>query len=285
MWSSSRTCFYWHGEQKIPLWKTIRAFAVGSSACHGFAYGNYFGKKFQSPEYYADLMQGKFEVEMNKHMERGIEDEPKIYFSHGEILKHLCEESEEKPLLTTVGIAIFKENPIYRASNDSLVYDPREKDPYGCGEYKCAQSMYPQFRPFKGGESISLELFESEVTVTLEENPSVSCYSRSPLSAYNPTKIYDSHYAQMQFQMAVTGRSWCDYVVGCFQEKIVHFQRVRFNEKYWRKLDRQLQRNLRSLRKTICEKIYLPPITDEGEIPPEELFPVDEIWKKIVPNS
>ena len=50
--------------------------------------------------------------------------------------------------------------------------------------------------------------------------------------------IDPKHYAQMQFQMLVTGRKWCDYVLfnDNFGEHPLYIQTVQFNDKFQQEL-------------------------------------------------
>lgn len=54
---------------------------------------------------------------------------------------------------------------------------------------------------------------------------------KSPPSYHS--HIYDSHYDQMQGNIAITGRKWCDYIVYCPNENVVFIERIYFNYWYW----------------------------------------------------
>lgn len=65
-------------------------------------------------------------------------------------------------------------------------------------------------------------------------------YTESINHGWQPPKYYHkhiwtTHYDQMQGNMAVFGKSWCDYIVYCTPEDRVFTQRVLFNPKYWYK--------------------------------------------------
>ena len=47
------------------------------------------------------------------------------------------------------------------------------------------------------------------------------------------THIWDTHYAQMQGEMKITGKKWCDYIVFAKQSNRVYVERIPFNQKYW----------------------------------------------------
>lgn len=50
---------------------------------------------------------------------------------------------------------------------------------------------------------------------------------------YYHAHIWDSHYAQMQGSMKITGKKWCDYIVYATQSNRSYVERVPFNQHYW----------------------------------------------------
>lgn len=44
--------------------------------------------------------------------------------------------------------------------------------------------------------------------------------------------IWDSHYDQMQGNMLILNKKWCDYIVYCTPEQSIYYERVHFNKKY-----------------------------------------------------
>jgi hypothetical protein len=48
--------------------------------------------------------------------------------------------------------------------------------------------------------------------------------------------IFDSHYDQMQGNMAITGRQWCDYIIYCPNENKEFVERIYFDPSYWNDL-------------------------------------------------
>lgn len=78
---------------------------------------------------------------------------------------------------------------------------------------------------------------------------------KSPLEMYEPLRnhmskintgwrpppfyhehIWESHYAQMQGSMKITGKKWCDYIVYATQSNRSYVERIPFNEKYWEEI-------------------------------------------------
>lgn len=45
--------------------------------------------------------------------------------------------------------------------------------------------------------------------------------------------IWDTHYAQIQGGMKITGKQWCDYIVYATQSNRVYVERIPFNQQYW----------------------------------------------------
>ncbi len=96
-------------------------------------------------------------------------------------------------------------------SPDAVVHDTQEKNPFGLAEVKCPYSFRNQ-TPFEAAQSTSFccELVEKDNTTFL--------------------KLKHSHpyYCQVQGQMAITERTWCDFIV--FTEKS---ERIRFDPEFW----------------------------------------------------
>lgn len=105
-------------------------------------------------------------------------------------------ENKHQLTVTEIGLAISKDYPWLGASSDGLV------DDCGCIEIKCPLQMYGPLTNFTPGTK-----------------------------GFN--HIWPTHYAQMQGQMAILERQWCDYVVYCPTEKLVFEQRIPFNPAWW----------------------------------------------------
>lgn len=74
----------------------------------------------------------------------------------------------------------------------------------------------------------------SDVLTALAEGlPDPRLHSSSPVWKGRPNHIWYSHYSQMQMQMAIAGRSWCDYVVCAVSEEVIYIERIPFNGPYW----------------------------------------------------
>lgn len=117
--------------------------------------------------------------------------------------------------VVTVGMAISKHDVRLGCSPDGLVGED------GMIEIKCPHSMYSRLACFSFPVSnhSSKRLQFQKVTVS-EKSEHWRC-------------IFESHYAQMQGSMYVTGRTWCDYVVYDVSSSQMVVLKVMFDEGYW----------------------------------------------------
>lgn len=104
-----------------------------------------------------------------------------------------------------VGIAIPKWNLRLGASADGVTSDD------GLIEIKCPKIMYRE----------------------------ILDYLESPNREQLKLPVKDSHYTQIQCNLAVYQKSWCDYIVFCTPEAKVFTCRVPFDREYWLNIDEQ----------------------------------------------
>ena len=95
------------------------------------------------------------------------------------------------------GFVICEEHPFLGASPDAYVHDPHAEDTYGLAEIKCPF----KYRNICLNEAAKESDFCSKIVSTPE--------GRSALEL----KHSHAYYAQVQGQMAITGRKWCDFVI------------------------------------------------------------------------
>ena len=113
------------------------------------------------------------------------------------------------------GIIVSESYPFLGATPDGTVYDPTfTGQPFGFIEVKC---------PFSHRHQTPLEASNSSsffCNVQLSNNAEV-------------IRLRQSHkyYAQVQGQMAVGDRKWCDFVV--FTTKGISVERINYDEEYW----------------------------------------------------
>ena len=110
------------------------------------------------------------------------------------------------------GFMIDELYPFLGASPDGVVHDPSSDNPFGLVEIKCPYSIRDK-TPLQGA---SLSSFFCEIN-----------------KANNSIKLKPSHpyYCQVQGQMAVSGRLWCDFVV--YTPKGISIERINFDSDFW----------------------------------------------------
>lgn len=111
------------------------------------------------------------------------------------------------------GFVISEEYPFLGASPDAAVYDPSTAKSFGLAEVKCPYSCR---------------------TITPTEACSKPYFFCTVCPDTGKPKLKKSHpyYAQVQGQMGVTKREWCDFVV--YTEKGLSIERIHFDELFWK---------------------------------------------------
>ena len=114
------------------------------------------------------------------------------------------------------GFLVSESHPFLGATPDGTVYDPSNtKQPFGFIEVKC---------PYSQRDCTPVEATKS----------TGFCCELQPTPDGNQTlKLRQNHryFAQVQGQMAVGQRPWCDFVI--FTNKGISVERVPFDEYYW----------------------------------------------------
>jgi len=72
---------------------------------------------------------------------------------------------------------------------------------------------------------------------------------------YYHEHIWNTHYIQMQGEMKITGKKWCDYIVYATQSNRAYVERIDFNEKYWDEIWPKIQEFLDE---------YMEPLIKDG---------------------
>ena len=115
-------------------------------------------------------------------------------------------------LVTQSGFIVNPLYPFLGASPDGTVYDPsNEEDPFGFVEVKCPYSARDITPSAAAAES--------------------SFYCKLDSSGYVKLKHTHHYYAQVQGQMAIGDRPWCDFVI--YTSKGISIERINFDRKYW----------------------------------------------------
>ena len=111
------------------------------------------------------------------------------------------------------GFIIDTSHPFLGASPDGAVYDPVDRQkPFGFLEIKCPYSV------------------RNQTPVEACSSPGFYC-TVDTTSGCLHLKESNLYYAQVQGQMGVGGRPWCDSVV--YTKKGISVERIPFNETYW----------------------------------------------------
>lgn len=190
---------------KSPLWYEVRRYRITASM-----FGSVLSRKPETPprSLVLRIIQAKtfstpataYGIEME---ECAIKEYVSYQHDHGH--QHL--------MVTPSGVVINPIYPFLGASPDGAVYDPSNpNEPYGFLEVKCPYTAK---------------------TLTPTEACDLSGFC-CRLSSSGHLELRESHqyYAQVQGQMAVGERPWCDFVV--YTPKGINVQRIPFSQSYWK---------------------------------------------------
>ena len=142
----------------------------------------------------------------------GVQNEPLAIEAY---INYQHEQGKAGLTVGPCGIIVSDSYPFLGATPDGTVYDPICTDqPFGFIEVKCPFSHQHQ-NPLEAGNLSSFFC-----NVRLSNNAEV-------------VRLQQSHkyYAQVQGQMAVGNRKWCDFVV--FTTKGISVKRINYDEEYW----------------------------------------------------
>ena len=115
------------------------------------------------------------------------------------------------------GFVICKEHQFLGVSPDAVVHDPSCKDSFGLAEVKC---------PYSSSHLTPVEACKAgNFFCELEMNSDGQERLRS--------KRGHPYYAQVQGQMAITGRKWCNFII--YTEKGINIEHIDFDQDFWDK--------------------------------------------------
>ena len=112
------------------------------------------------------------------------------------------------------GFVVCESHTFLGASPDANVYDPSERQPFGVVEIKCPFSC----RNMTPVQACSMKNFYCTLDSTGEKLR---------------LKHNHNYFCQIQGQMAISGRSWCDFVV--YTLKGLSVERISFDSSFWEK--------------------------------------------------
>ena len=112
------------------------------------------------------------------------------------------------------GFVISEKYPFLGASPDGVVHDPSVPNSFGLAEVKCPYS-FRNLTPIEAGQS------------------SKFCCEVVPSGAQSALQLKHTHpyFCQVQGQMGITERSWCDFIV--YTTKGLHVERINFDSGFW----------------------------------------------------
>lgn len=132
--------------------------------------------------------------------------------------KHQCDCGHVGLVAVKAGFVVSEDHPFLGASPDGYVHDPGSVDQYGVLELKCPY----KYRDLTPEEAASKPDFCSELCTTTAGEKHLKL------------KHKHAYYSQIQGQMAITSRKWCDFVI--FTTKGLSVERINFDPDYWKNL-------------------------------------------------
>ena len=191
------------GPQRTPEWFEARRYRITASA----AYTATGKSKFSTADQLAGELLGTIAPkELNDAMMCGImyEDEARDHY--------IRTSGIDASTVVEVAFIVWERYPHLGVSPDGIVGND------GMLEIKCPKTMYAPLA--------------AVMAAVASGNPDPR-RNTDYVFAGRPTHIWASHYTQMQMQMAIAGRQWCDYVVYAFEDGLLYTERIPFNIKYW----------------------------------------------------
>ena len=193
-------------QSKNLLWFSVRSYRITASY-----FGQIFHRRPETPPNSLVLqILGKTSFS-SQATNWGIKNEVKAL----EKYKLVKKDSRKEVTCARLGIVIYDDYPFLGASPDAVVYDAHAHSPFGLVEIKC---------PFSVRVLIPTEAAESTTFFCSLENSSDGVRTLKLKRTHN-------YYCQVQGQMAITGRTWCDFVV--YTEKGLHCERINYDKIFW----------------------------------------------------
>lgn len=263
-WIESETCYFSTAPQCTPLWDILHHGAISSSKVTSWIGDSRFS---DSPEESAlqcvGLSKKTFDSKQLDAMHIGIKGEPAVRDWYEEKIGHKIKE---------VGIAVWKEDPRFRASLDGFYID---SDGIHRGiEIKITKDIYwpliCYYKSLRNKERKGSRDFSNE-----DPNPNPDTAS----GEYS--HIWNSHFDQMQMAMKVTGVKSVDYIVCGHKKNQVFIQRIYQNEERWKELYKRGTEFLETLVEPLMVKHELKRIDPH----PMELQSADTVSPKTLTTT
>ena len=113
--------------------------------------------------------------------------------------------------ICSAGFVIYKEKPYLGATPDAYIHDPNREAHYGLIEIKCPDK-YRNVSPENACSNSDCCSILSEKRICLKRN--------------------HPYYSQIQGQLPITGRSWCDFLI--FTKQGIAVETIHYDEKFWK---------------------------------------------------
>lgn len=146
-----------------------------------------------------------------KATEWGMEQEPLALEAY---VRHQHASGHDGLFACKSGFLISVTHPYLGASPDACVHDPTFEEIFGLAEIKCPYSQ----RNNTPEEACS----GKDLCCTLEQS---STETRLKLKPSHP------YYSQVQGQMAIAQRPWCDFII--YTPRGLSVERIHFNQSFW----------------------------------------------------
>lgn len=189
-------------QSESPLWYSVRRYRITASY-----FGSIFHRKPTTPPeaLVLQIIQGKQFT--SPATEWGRQKEAlalKMY------VQFQIENSHAGLYCCRSGLVISEMYPHLGASPDAVVHDPSTEVQFGVAEVKCPYSVR-SVTPQEAAKSSTFFCFLDEGKLKLKRTHNYFC--------------------QVQGQMALTEREWCDFIV--YTEKGISVERIKFDADFW----------------------------------------------------
>ena len=130
--------------------------------------------------------------------------------------ENLMKVSDRKIMVESCGLVIDHKNYVLAATPDGKVTDLNAENIYGILEVKCSEE-------YRDVDPKDVCFVAKEPCILYDSNTTKICLNEK-----------HSYYDQIQMQLALTTRGWCDFVF--YISKGLTVDRIRFNPAHWVKL-------------------------------------------------
>lgn len=170
-----------------------------------------------------------------KATEWGRENEPMALEKYTE---HQLQTGHTDLVTFQAGFVVCEHHPFIGASPDAYVLDPSTVDQFGLAEIKCPY----KYRELTPADACKHSDFCCKLAVQSDGRINVEL------------KRNHSYYSQIQGQLAITERKWCDFVI--FTNKGISIERIQFDHAFWE--DKLLPKLTNFYDNCLCPSIVSP---------------------------